>query len=80
MGLCLDKGYNDGEACELVDELSFSVHTVRAARRQTRLSRIPAFAPASAGPRNKPANHRAILQLACGLITWRMPTTEAQTE
>jgi len=24
----------------------------------------------------KPENHRALLQLACGLITWRMATTE----
>jgi transposase len=24
----------------------------------------------------KPDNHRALLQLACGLITWRMATTE----
>jgi len=24
----------------------------------------------------KPANHRALLELACGLIAWRMATTE----
>ncbi len=24
----------------------------------------------------KPENHRALLQLACGLISWRMATTE----
>ena len=24
----------------------------------------------------KPGNHRALLQLACGLITWRLATTE----
>ena len=24
----------------------------------------------------KPQNHRALLQLACGLIAWRMATTE----
>jgi putative transposase len=26
----------------------------------------------------KPRNHRALLQLACGLITWRLATTEPQ--
>jgi putative transposase len=26
----------------------------------------------------KPENHRALLQLACGLITWRMATTDVQ--
>jgi transposase len=25
----------------------------------------------------KPENHRALLQLACGLITWRLATVEA---
>jgi len=25
----------------------------------------------------KPENHRALLQLACGLISWRMATAEA---
>ncbi len=29
------------------------------------------------GTRRKPENHRALLQLACGLITWRMATNEA---
>jgi len=28
----------------------------------------------------KPQNHRALLQLACGLITWRLATAEALPE
>ena len=90
-GLCLDKGYDYPEVYELVGEFGLSPH-IRSrgeekleqeagfrARRwvvERTHSWLNRFRGLLIRWSKKPENHRALLQLACGLITWRLATVD----
>jgi putative transposase len=88
-GLCLDKGYDYPEVYELTDEVGLTPHIRSRGEEQQALeagfrarrwvverthSWINRFRGLLIRWSKKPENHRALLQLACGLITWRMAT------
>lgn len=91
-GICLDKGYDYPEVYELVDEYGLTPHIrsrgeekelkreagFRARRWivERTHSWLNRFRGLLIRWSKKPDNHRALLHLACGLITWRLATAD----